>query len=458
MRADVIAGACTMAAVLSAFGIAYGLRQALDYSEQNVVLAVVLTLTLSRTLGRAHHHRALIAIEIPVLGLAAAAAGWLVVNESWIGQPLLALAMCSGLLTRQFGGLVRQAGRLTALPFLTLLVTPAPSVPGPGGHGSALSSILWAPVIGVIAVLCSGAGLWLRGRLVPGSQPPSGPEPATRRTPGRLSASTRMAAQMAVGLGVGLAAGHLLFGDRWSWTVLSAYIVASGNRGRGDVVHKAGLRVLGAGIGTVGVSLGTTGLPVGDEWLIVALFAVLAVALVLRERSYAFWAGGVTAMVALLHAYYGDTGSSALQERALGVIVGSAIAVAAAWFVLPIRTTDVLRRRVAECLAALSADLDPERTGPPLVPAALRALDDVTPAWRAHHLTLGRRADLHPVDVVAALHRLAEFPDDDRERRVLRRDIVRVRRSLVGKDDPTPTELAADLATVLTFIGRPPSP
>jgi hypothetical protein len=446
-----------MAAVLSAFGIAYGLRQALGYSAQDVVLAVVLTLTLTRTLARAHHHFALTLVEIPVLGLAAAGAGWLVVNEPWIGQPLLALAMCVGLLTRQFGGLVRQAGRLTALPFLALLVTPAPSVPGPAGHGSVLDSILWAPVIGVLAVLCSGAGLWLRGTLVPGSRPPIGPEPPNRRTPGRLSASTRMAAQMAVGLGAALAVGHLLFGHRWAWTVLSAFIVASGNRGRGDVVHKAGLRVLGAGIGTVGVSLGTSGLPAGNEWLIVALFAVLSVALVLRERNYAFWAGGVTAMIALLHAYYGDTASSALPERVLGVIVGAAIGVASAWFVLPVRTTDVLRRRVIDCLRALTDDLDPKRSSPPASPAALRAVDDVVPVWRAHRRTLGRRHDHHPVHVVDALHRLAVLPEDEGDRRVLRRDIVRIRRALVDKDDPRPDELSTDLVIVQAFIAAPAS-
>jgi uncharacterized membrane protein YccC len=217
-------------------------------------------------------------------------------------------------------------------------------------------------------------------------------------------------------------------------------------------VHKAGLRVLGAGVGTVGVSVATIGLPPGNRGLIVALFAVLAVALVLRERSYAFWAAGVTAMVALLHAFYGDTGASALQERALGVLVGSAIGVAAAWFVLPVRTTAVLRRRVADRLAALTDDLDPERTKPLASPAALRALDEVSPAWRAHHRTFGRRHDSHPVHVVAALHRLAELPSDERDRRMVRRDVARVRRALVGKDDPQSGELPPDLSTVHAFL------
>lgn len=455
LRADLVGTATTMAGVLAAFGIAYAMRQATGFAAQNVVLAVVLTLTLSRMFARAQHHPGLVAVELPVVGLAAAAAGWLVVHHPWIGQPLLVLAMCVGLVTRRWGGLVQQAGRLTSLPFLALLITPVPAVPGVAGEPSELESILWSPVIGALAGVCAGAAAWARHRREPGPAPPPGPAGLRRRSTRRLDASTRMAAQMAVGLGAALAAGHLLFGDRWAWTVLSAYLVATGNRGRGDVVHKAGLRVLGAGLATVGVSVATIGLPAGNEWLIVALFAILAVASLLRGRSYAFWAAGVTAMVALLHGYYGDTGPGALRERILGVLVGSAIGVAAAWFVLPVRTSAVLRRRVIDCLAALTDDLDPAAAGPPATPAALHALDEVTPAWRAHRRTLGRRHERHPVHVIDAVHRLAELPDDERDRRLLRRDIVRVRRALVGQDDPAPSELSPELATVLRFIARP---
>ena len=257
---------------------------------------------------------------------------------------------------------------------------------------------------------------------------------------------------MATGLGAALVAGHLLFGDRWAWTLLSAFIVASGNRGRGDVVHKAGLRTLGAGVGTVAVSLGTAHLPPGNRWLVVALFAVLAVALVLRERSYAFWAAGVTGMVALLHAYYGDTGTAAFRERILGVLVGSAIGVAAAWFVLPIRTTDVLRRRLADCLAALTDDLDPDVAGPPALPAALARLHEVTPAVHAHRRLVGRWRGTDAADAVTAMYQLEQLPRDDRARRTLRRDTVRVRRAMVGRDDPAPHELVPQLVPVHAFL------
>lgn len=45
----------------------------------------------------------------------------------------------------------------------------------------------------------------------------------------------------------------------------------------------------------------------------------------------------------------------ALEE----IVIGALIGIAAAWFVLPIRSTTVLRRRIADALAALSDALDP---------------------------------------------------------------------------------------------------
>ena len=42
-----------------------------------------------------------------------------------------------------------------------------------------------------------------------------------------------------------------MFGSHWIWVVLTAYIVCSGNRGRGDVVHKSAIRVIGAACGTL---------------------------------------------------------------------------------------------------------------------------------------------------------------------------------------------------------------
>ncbi|SHF50482.1 Fusaric acid resistance protein-like [Jatrophihabitans endophyticus] len=452
-RADVVSAALTMAAVLTSFGGVYGLSRCVDVPHQDLVLAAVLALTLSRAFGRADHSRLLAAVEVPLVGVAATWAGWLLIDRPWVGQPLLVLALSLGVQARRWGGLVPQAGRLVALPFLALLVTPVPPVPrSPSGGSPAIpvpsaSAVWWGAAVGLLAVACAAAAQWCRARLAPAA----GPLPASgaRRRGRRLDAGTRAALQLLLALGGALVLGHLLFGDRWRWAVVSAYLVLSSARGRGDVVHKAVMRVVGAAAGTVAATLVTAhGLPAGNRWLVVAVFVVMAAAVVVRDRNYAYWAAGVTAMIALLDGYYGEDAARALPERVAAIVVGATLGALSAWFVVPVRSRDVLRSYLARGLAALSDELAPDAAGAARTQGTLRLLRELEPMLRAHRRTVGRGQRPHAVDAVAALHRLAVLPGDERERRVLRRDVTRVRRAIVGRDDPAPDELPPDLAVV----------
>jgi fusaric acid resistance family protein len=449
VAAGLLRAALTTAAVLGALGTVLALEQVVALPPQIAVLAAVLTLTLARVPVGRGRSLAEAAVGLPVVALAAGGAGWLVVHLPWLGQSLLVAGLSAGILARRFGPLARRGGRLVALPFLALLVTPAVAVAGSGG-----GSVLWAAAAALVAVLWTALPAPLSRRL-PDTRPQV-EQPQPRRSGRRVDVPTRMAAQMVAGLSGALVVGHLLFGDRWAWTLLSAFLVASGNRGRGDVVHKAGLRLLGAGLGTAAATLATGWTAPGNRLVLVALFAVMAVALALRPYGYGFWAAGVTAMVALLHAYYGDAGTALLGERLLGVVVGSLVAVVVAWWILPLRTADVLRRRIADCLAALTDDLGDEPGRGARYPAAVVRLEQLAPTLRAHALAgraLGRPGP-HPAHAVAALRGLTELPDDAGERRALRTATVRVRRAMVGKDDPPVAELPAPLATVHQVLKR----
>jgi uncharacterized membrane protein YccC len=180
-----------------------------------------------------------------------------------------------------------------------------------------------------------------------------------------------MAVQMALALAAAFAFGRWWFPAHWSWVVLTAYIVCAGNRGRGDVLHKSGLRVIGAAAGTIAATLVSDPIPAGSGWSVVAIFVVLGLAVWLRPVSYAFWATGVTAVLALLYGYFGQGDAGLLGERLLAIAVGAMLGVAASWFVLPIRSHDVLRRRVADVHRALR-DL-------------LRAVRDADGEAIAHH-------------------------------------------------------------------------
>lgn len=438
-RRDILLALVTVAAALGALATTLLLRAVIGLGAQLSVLAVVLTLTFRRVPHRGGRARAIAAAEIPAVALAAGGVGWLLVHVPWAGGILLVLGLSVGIFARRFAPWVRTAGRLLALPFVALLVTPQTAAPS-------ADALPWAALVALIAFAWSLVPAALVSTPATSSSDAGPPRRPSRR---RIDPSTRMALQMAAGVAAGLVVGHALFGREWPWVVISAFLVQSGNRGRGDVVHKAGLRVLGGAAGTAVASFGALGTDTGDRWLLVALFAVMALALVLRQASYAWWAAGVTAMMALLHAYYGQTGGYAIGHRLVGIVVGSALGVAAAWWVLPVRTADVLRGRIADCLGALTADLAPDADPDAArFPGALERLDELAPTLRAHRRTAGRRDGAHAIDAIEALHRLLPLPLDPGDRRRLRSATVRVWRAMGGKDDPPPDALPPELAKV----------
>src|SRR4029079_1497841 len=130
-----------------------------------------------------------------------------------------------------------------------------------------------------------------------------------------VRASTRMACQMAVELAAAFAIGHRAYHEHWPWAVLTAFIVCSGARGRADVLYKGILRGLGAAAGTVIATSIADAFPPNDRWSVVLIFTVLGLAGWLREISYVWWAGSVTAALSLLYGYFGQSASSLLQTR-----------------------------------------------------------------------------------------------------------------------------------------------
>ena len=192
--------------------------------------------------------------------------------------------------------------------------------------------------------------------------------------------------------------------------MLTAFIVNSGNRGRLDVAYKSVLRVLGAGIGTVAALALTVHLGSHDSatvaWMLAAVFAGVW----LRPFGYAWWALCVTLALALLQGFEGHAAQLVLWPRLQEIVIGAVIGVGAAWLVYPLRSTDVLRRRLADALALLSDAFDPAT--PARTPAELRqavaAVAQLAPAFRASRLATQRFVAQQPADWVDALLAAAE--------------------------------------------------
>jgi hypothetical protein len=433
--------ALAMVATLGSYGSALALDHAEHLGLGVVVLAVVLSLTLSRTHRAGDAREWLLGLGIlSLLALAADEVGSLLVRHQNAGEALFVLAIGGSIWIRRFGPLFARAGTLVALPFVALLITPA--VPG-----AAHEHLLWSAVTGMIAYLWvtivreagERAGLLARpadpratraprprATRAPARSAVQAPAPraarASKPARRRLPASTRMAIQMGAALAASFAVGRALFGHHWSWTVLSAFIVCSGNRGRGDVLYKSVLRITGAATGTVLATLIAGNVAPGDSSTVVVIFVLLGIASWLRAFSYAYWAAAITAVLALLYGYFGESGTHLLGERLEGILLGAGIAVAVSWVLLPVRTSDVLRRRIANTLAALGELLGALGAGDGELggggdrellaragsfEAAVNSLEEIARPLEIHRLLIARGGNrAHLADTLDAARRL----------------------------------------------------
>ncbi|WP_243040668.1 FUSC family protein [Dyella sedimenti] len=369
------------------------------------VLAVVLSISLSRSqLDRDLRGRLEAALMLPLVGLVALAVGLLLHRVPWLGALVFVAGMSFPIWLRRFGPMARRAGSLVALPFVTLLTVPHVQA-APGGR---LPVVLVPVVVALLALLwvtlCHLLVRRLHGRRPPESADPVLAAPVVQGDP-RLPASTRMAIQMAVALAAAFAVGFLCFGERWAWIVLTAFIVNSGNRGRLDVAYKSGLRVLGAAAGTVLAMAFSMHAAPGHATTAVLILAALFLGIWLRPLGYAWWALFVTVALALLQGFGGGSPAAMLWQRLGEIAIGAVIGLASAWFVWPVRSTDVLRRRLADALAALSEALDPTTParGAQRFEAALEQLETVAPPFRALRRLTRRQHAMQPADWVDAL-------------------------------------------------------
>jgi hypothetical protein len=370
------------------------------------VLAVVLCLSFSRShLDHDMRGRLEAAVALPLVGLIAVGVGSLLHLMPWAGAAVFVAGMFVSIWVRRFGLAAKRAGSLIALPFVVILTTPHVRA-SQAGH---LMAIL-APIVVALLALAWVAAFQAAARRL-GMLPPirKVASPAEIVVPAESSlhpsASTRMAIQMAVALAASFLVGYLFFAERWAWIVLTAFIVNSGNRGRLDVAYKGMLRVAGAAAGTI-VAL-TLAIHVGSHDATTAAFILAAVflGLWLRPFNYAWWALFITIALALLQGFSGATAQGILWPRLEEIVIGAVIGVASAWLVYPVKSTAVLRRRIADALAALSEAVDPavEERKPDAFVAALDQVEQVAPAFRASRLLTPWLKAVHPADWIDAL-------------------------------------------------------
>jgi hypothetical protein len=368
------------------------------------IFGVVLSLSLSRShLDRDWRQRLEAAVALPAIGFAALGVGWLLQQAPWLGALTFVAGMFVSIWLRRYGATAQRIGSLIALPFVALLVTPPLS-----DHAGRLPAWLVPIVIALLALL------WVTvlhalarriGLLPPRSTQMPAPVEAARASVAKPAASTRMAVQMAFALALSFTIGYVFFAERWSWIVLTAFIVLSGSRGRLDVAYKSVLRVAGAAGGTILAMAASAWVPAGEVSSVMLILTAVFLGVWLRPLSYAWWALFITIALALLQGFAAAPADQVLFQRLEEIIIGAILAVATAWWLLPVRSTGVLRLRLGEALAALGTTLQTAaapRSTDGFV-AAVARVEQLAPAFRASRYITRRRRSPQPADWIDAL-------------------------------------------------------
>lgn len=401
--------ALSFCAVLASFALTYALGMRFGAGSSPAVLAAALALGLMRKPeAPAPKALALKLISLPLVALAAGLIGLTLVKAPIGGAAFFSCGVALSVWLRGFGRKAATIGRTIALPLMSILVVPV--------HFQTSAGKLVGPLLilaaGAIAFVCTAGAARLGIALHVAPEAPVEREQRPARE-GTMPVSTRMALQMLTALALAFALGMTLFPTHWPWVVLTAFIVCSGAIGRGDAIHKAILRLGGAIAGTIAASfIAQIAFPNPPAYA-AAVFAVLFLGIWLRQINYAYWAGCATLIFALLQGTHGTAAIAVFGARIACIAIGAVCAIAATWFVYPIRTEHVVRRRVANALKALHDVL----TGIPDDPqyterlAALKhhaaELERVAPPVRLHRLILGAKNNNdHPAALIEQTHAL----------------------------------------------------
>jgi hypothetical protein len=388
----------SIAAVLASFGIVYAICRWLDVNATPAILAATLALSMSRRMEMPNLRKFIAEmVLLPLIALSAALVGTALLKLPPLGATLFIGGMVVSILLRKYGPIARTIGRIIAIPLIAILVVPV-HIEGIDGR--------WLPVAlmiaaGLSAMLCSTGAGWLAKRVGWVEADPAEPAPASpAAAPAKrsLHIAERMALQMLVALSLAFAIGMLVFPAHWAWVVLTAFIVCSGTVSRGDAVYK-GLMRLGGAIGGAAIAAAMAHVvlpgPTADAAII---FAILFIGIWLRHINYAAWAVCATLIFALLQGPQPQAILPLLGMRIVCIVVGALCGIAAASLVFPIRTEQLVRKRVAEALYtlrdALACAQAPDKS---TLDRHCAELDRLAPPLRLHRRLLGSaNAPTHP--------------------------------------------------------------
>jgi fusaric acid resistance family protein len=163
---------------------------------------------------------------------------------------------------------------------------------------------------------------------------------------GGLNPSTKAAVQVAVATSAATVLGELISPNRWYWAVLTAFLVFTGVSTRGEILTRAGHRIVGTIAGVVaGVLLAAL---VGQNPPLQIILLVICVfcAFYLVTVAYAWLTFFVTVLLAMLYGLLGVFSVQVLELRIAETAAGGAVGIASAYFVFSTGTRATLATKV----------------------------------------------------------------------------------------------------------------
>jgi len=179
-----------------------------------------------------------------------------------------------------------------------------------------------------------------------------------QEAPSGLNPSTKAAIQVAVATSAATVLGNLISPDRGYWAVLTAFLVFTGVTTRGEILSRAGHRIVGTIVGVVAGVLLAAEIGRNPALQIVVLVVCVFFAFYLATVAYFWLTFFVTVLLAMLYGLLGNFSAQVLEVRIAETAVGSLVGIASAYFVFSTKTRTTFAAKVNDYLDRMEQVID----------------------------------------------------------------------------------------------------
>lgn len=152
--------------------------------------------------------------------------------------------------------------------------------------------------------------------------------------------------------------GELISPDRWYWAVLTAFLVFTGVTTRGEILSRAGHRIIGTVVGVVAGVLLAAVIGQNQPVQIIVLLVCVFFAFYLVTVAYFWLPFFVTVLLAMLYGLLGTFSLQVLELRIAETAAGGLVGIASAYFIFTTKTRATFVEKVDDYLDQMEQVID----------------------------------------------------------------------------------------------------